>query len=57
MEQTQIAAVAINDIESLQKISRQTFYETFADSNTEENMKSYLENGFSIEKLTEETNS
>ena len=56
MEHTQIAAVTINDIESLQKISRQTFYETFADSNTEENMKNYLENGFSIDKLTEEIN-
>jgi ribosomal protein S18 acetylase RimI-like enzyme len=56
MEHTLIYAIAINDIVTLQQIGRQTFYETFADSNTEENMKSYLENGFSIEKLTVEIN-
>lgn len=41
-------------IEQLQEIGRQTFYETFSESNSEENMKNYLEEGFSIEKLTAE---
>ncbi len=45
-----------NDIEQLQKIGRQTFSETFSDGNTEENMTKYLEEGFSIEKLTTELN-
>src|SRR5690606_11765120 len=36
---------------------RETFYETFTGSNTEENMKSYLESGFSTDKLTAELNS
>ena len=56
MENTIISKVTINDIVTLQQIGRQTFYETFADSNSAENMTSYLENGFSIEKLTEEIN-
>jgi hypothetical protein len=43
----------INDINQLQQISRQTFYETFAPVNTEENMKKYLEEQFSTEKLTD----
>lgn len=51
-----ITQATINDIGQLQKIGRQTFYETFSDSNTEENMISYLEDKFSIEKLSSELN-
>lgn len=39
---------------ALQKIGQQTFRETFSDFNSEANMKIYLEEGFSIEKLTSE---
>lgn len=46
----------LNDVEVLQSISRKTFFETFASSNTEANMKQYLEVVFSIEKLTSELN-
>ena len=56
MENIDIEKVAINDIEQIQKIGRQTFYETFSESNTEENMESYLENGFSTDKLKTELN-
>lgn len=49
-----ITKVTINDLESLQKIGRQTFYETFSADNTEENMVKYLEDGFSAVKLTAE---
>lgn len=42
------------DISILQQISRDTFYETFAHMNSEDNMKDYLENSLSIEKLEEE---
>ena len=45
-----------NDVTQLQAISKQTFYETFAAVNTEENMTRYLEESFSIEKLTTELN-
>lgn len=49
-----IRKVTLNDIEQLQQIGRQTFSETFSSSNTEENMATYLAEGFSNEKLTEE---
>jgi ribosomal protein S18 acetylase RimI-like enzyme len=51
-----IEKVTLNDIDQLQKIGRETFYETFSAENTEENMTKYLEEGFSIEKLTVELN-
>lgn len=54
MENLEIRRVMLSDINQLQKICRQTFFETFSDLNTEENMKKYLEEGFSIEKLTNE---
>nr|WP_315201239.1 GNAT family N-acetyltransferase [uncultured Flavobacterium sp.] len=56
MANIEIRKVALDDIDQLQKIGRKTFQETFSESNSEENMKSYLEEGFSNEKLTEELN-
>jgi ribosomal protein S18 acetylase RimI-like enzyme len=44
------------DLLTLQRIGRTTFSETFSDVNTEENMQKYLDEGFSIEKLTDELN-
>jgi ribosomal protein S18 acetylase RimI-like enzyme len=54
MENIKIKKVTSSDIEILQKIGRQTFFETFSESNTEDNMKKYLEDGFSAEKLADE---
>ena len=54
MNNIQINKVTLADIDLLQKIGRQTFYETFSAGNTEENMQKYLDEGFSIEKLTAE---
>jgi ribosomal protein S18 acetylase RimI-like enzyme len=51
-----VKEVTINEILLLQSIGIQTFSETFAVSNTEENMSNYLKEGFSIEKLTGEIN-
>jgi ribosomal protein S18 acetylase RimI-like enzyme len=56
MTNIDIKEVSINDIVELQKISRQTFHETFAKLNSEENMAKYLEEELSIEKLTAELN-
>ena len=56
MADIEIKRITINELAQLQKIGRQTFQETFSDSNSDENMKSYLENGFSSEKLTSELN-
>ena len=52
----QLIKATINDLAALQQIGRQTFFETFATSNTAENMQQYLEEGFSNEKLNNELN-
>ncbi|WP_447637737.1 N-acetyltransferase family protein [Flavobacterium microcysteis] len=57
MENILLRKVTLNDIDQLQKIGRQTFFDTFAESNTEENMKEYLDNRFSTEKLHSELSS
>ncbi len=54
MENIIINSVSSKDLSLLQQIGRDTFYETFAGSNTEQNMTKYLEEGFSTKKLTEE---
>lgn len=56
MENITIKRVSIKDIDQLQKIGEQTFFETFASSNTKEDMAKYLEESFSIDKLTRELN-
>ena len=57
MDNIKIKKVIIVDVDKLQKISRQTFYETFSADNTEENMKKYLEEDFSLAKLSSELDS
>ncbi len=54
MINVEVKRVSPLDINQLQKIGRDTFFETFASGNTEENMKKYLEEGFSVSKLEEE---
>lgn len=54
MESIEIKRVILNNIVQLQKIGKQTFFETFSSGNTKENMTKYLEEGFSVEKLTAE---
>jgi diamine N-acetyltransferase len=49
-----IDKVTLDHIGQLQDIGRRTFYETFSPDNTEVDMKKYLEEGFSIDKLTSE---
>ncbi|MEC4048688.1 GNAT family N-acetyltransferase [Flavobacterium sp. SUN046] len=56
MKNIHIEKTTTKDISQLQKIGKQTFYETFSENNTEENMKTYLEEGFSEEKLKTELN-
>ncbi|MDX6183304.1 GNAT family N-acetyltransferase [Flavobacterium sp. Fl-77] len=58
METIVIKKIGLSELEKLQKIGKQTFSETFAAINSEENMKQYLTEKFSLEKLTDElTNS
>ena len=54
MEKIEISKIGLNEIAELQTIGKQTFFETFADGNTEENMQKYLEEGFTVDKLTAE---
>ena len=56
MTKIEVIKITKDEILDLQKIGRQTFYETFSESNTEENMKKYLAEGFSIDKLRDELN-
>jgi len=55
-ENIEIIKAGIKDVNILQNISRQTTLETFAEVSKKENMTKYLEQSFSIEKLTEELN-
>jgi ribosomal protein S18 acetylase RimI-like enzyme len=54
LEKIEIHRATIANIDELQKISRDTFLETFAHSTSEENMRHYLENNFSKEQLSKE---
>jgi ribosomal protein S18 acetylase RimI-like enzyme len=54
MSEIVIKKITLDELDQLQKIGRQTFYETFASGNTEENMNNYLEEGFSVTNLTTE---
>jgi ribosomal protein S18 acetylase RimI-like enzyme len=56
MENIITRRITLDDLEKLQKIGRQTFEETFSESNSEENMRNYLDEGFSKEKLIAELN-
>lgn len=49
-----IKKCSLDDILDLQKIYRQTFYETFAGQNSEENMRIFLDKAYSEEKLKSE---
>ncbi len=54
MEEIEISKIEPTEVLQLQSISKQTFIETFADKNTEENMQKYLEEGFMLSKLRDE---
>ena len=54
MDKIEIKKIGLSEIEQLQVIGRQTFLETFAEVNTEENMNKYLAESFAVDKLTAE---
>jgi ribosomal protein S18 acetylase RimI-like enzyme len=56
VDSIEIQKVNSDYILQLQKIGRQTFYETFSEENSAEDMLNYLEEGFSIDKLRKELN-
>jgi ribosomal protein S18 acetylase RimI-like enzyme len=56
IDKIKIEQINHSHIEALQQIGRQTFEETFAESNSAENMAKYLEEAYSNEKLSAELN-
>jgi diamine N-acetyltransferase len=52
MNQMEVYQVQKSDLLALQEISRQTFFDTFAEVNTHEDMNHYLEVNLSMEQLT-----
>ncbi|WP_243300514.1 GNAT family N-acetyltransferase [Bacillus litorisediminis] len=44
----------LEDLRKLQEISYETFYETFKDQNSPENMNAYLERAFNLKQLEKE---
>jgi hypothetical protein len=54
MNQIIISMAGIEDLWTVQQISRETFFETFAEANTEADMKKYLAENFSDEKMRKE---
>lgn len=51
-----INKASAEDVETVQNLGIQTFSETFAENNTEEAMKKYLEESFNTEKIKSELN-
>ena len=54
MEQLIIRPASISDLGLVQQIGRETFYETFAESNSESDMQKYLDKSFNAEKIASE---
>jgi len=57
MYKANIERIDINDLQDLKKISEQTFVDTYAIYNTEENMKAHLQEAYNTEQLTSEIHS
>ncbi|MBM7868646.1 ribosomal protein S18 acetylase RimI-like enzyme [Clostridium pascui] len=54
MDNLVIKECSLKDIEKIKYISEKTFYETFSNDNTKEDMENYLKENFSYEKLESE---
>lgn len=54
MEHIKISKASIGEIDTIQQIGRETFFETFAASNTAADMKKYLDENFHQDKLSAE---
>ena len=56
LDKIELIQINHNHIAALQQIGRQTFEETFAESNSAENMAIYLEEAYAYEKISAELN-
>ncbi|MDQ2718694.1 MAG: GNAT family N-acetyltransferase [Bacteroidota bacterium] len=50
----QLIKIDSSDIEELQELSKQTFFDAFSLGNSDENIQAYLKTGFAYEKLAQE---
>jgi len=51
MNHTTITSVSMEDYKFVQSIGKETFYETFASSNSEEDMRKYILESFNDNKV------
>jgi len=56
MQHIEITNVSLEDFETIQTIGQQTFSETFADSNSADDMNKYMQENFSEQKVKNELN-
>lgn len=56
MNTVKIVQAGYTEVQDLQKIGRQTFTETFAEHNSDQNLADYLDESFATNKLTKELN-
>lgn len=56
MQELQILNATLQNLPDLENIGRQTFFETFRDTNTAENLEKYLDENFNTGQLTKELN-
>jgi hypothetical protein len=56
MNEIEIKLVQLDDVELLKQVARTAFAQTFTNHNQPENVEKYLDESFTIEKLTEELN-
>lgn len=56
MQEPIIRQASIKELEVIKLIGRETFYETFAQSNTASDMQKYLDENFNDEKVSREIN-
>lgn len=54
MNNIQILKAAVSDVAELQRIAIQTFSETFAGGNTQQNLEQYIDTSFALAKLADE---
>lgn len=56
MKEFLIQKASVNDLHALVAIGKETFFETFAESNTKEDMEKYLQENFNSGKMLKELN-
>jgi diamine N-acetyltransferase len=54
MEQILVSKASLDDLKAIQVIAKETFFETFAQANTEADMKKYLDENFTDDKIRTE---